>query len=329
MDAHGVQAGTDNLDASVRLAADATVIHPVRDYLARLRWDGQPRIDTWLTAYLGVEDTEYARRVGAWWLISGVARITEPGCKVDHALILEGPQGIGKSSALRALCADSEWFNDSDILGLLGSKDAYLNLQGKLIIEFAELSGLNKKDAAQVKAFVTGRVDTFRPPFGRRSEDVQRQCIFAGTVNPNGLGYLRDETGGRRFWPVACTTVDHAALVRDRDQLWAEAAARYKRGARWWPQGADEHALCASEQAERALQDPWQEDVETYLLQRRRAGDDFVTTADVLGYLGKDTASRRGHDMNRANACISQVEGWERDRRRVDGRVRRGFSWVK
>jgi putative DNA primase/helicase len=129
--------------------------HPVRDYLSSLNWDGKSRVDNWLSVYLGVLDTEYARLVGKTWLISAIARIMTPGCQVDNVLILEGEQGIFKSTALRLLCQDDAWFNDTPFD--LGSKDAFMALTGKWIIELAELDSFNKADSARAKAFLTGR----------------------------------------------------------------------------------------------------------------------------------------------------------------------------
>ena len=135
--------------------------HPVRAYLDALKWDGTQRLDTWLTVYLSAQDTPLHRALGAKWMISAVARVREPGCEVHHTLILEGPQGIRKSSAIRAL-ASSAWFTDE--LPELGSKDCSLQLQGKLIIEMAELDPLNKAAWSRIKVFLTRNVDEFRPP---------------------------------------------------------------------------------------------------------------------------------------------------------------------
>jgi hypothetical protein len=174
-------------------------IHPVRDWLATLTWDGTPRIDTWTSAYLGAEPTAFHHTIGALWLISAVARIYRPGVKVDHMLILEGPQGARKSTAIKVL-AGEEWFTDE--LPELGSKDAALHMQGVWIVEIAELDAIGRAEVSRIKAFLTRTTDRFRPPYGRYTVEVPRQCVFAGTVNPDT--YLRDETGNRRFWPLRC-----------------------------------------------------------------------------------------------------------------------------
>jgi predicted P-loop ATPase len=245
---------------AVEVVARDRIFHPVREYLDALTWDGTPRLDAWLLRYLGAEDNAYHRAVGPRWLISAVARIYLPGCKADCALILEGPQGIRKSSALMALAAP--WFTDR--LSDLSSKDAAMETRGVWIIEIAELDTMGRAEVSTVKAFMSRTQDRFRPPYGKRLVDLPRQCVFAGSVNPEG-GYLKDPTGGRRFWPVVCSTIDLEALQRDRDQLWAEARDRFQRGEPWWLESRDLDALAANEQAERYQGDAWDEPIEAYL----------------------------------------------------------------
>jgi putative DNA primase/helicase len=136
-----------------------------------LAWDEVPRIERWLTTYLGAEDTVFNRAIGERWLISAVARIFQPGCQADHTLLLEGPQGIRKSTALRTLAGD-EWFTDH--ISELGSKDSRIELHGKWIIEHPELDRIRRGELERVKAFLTSRIDNFRLPYGRRSEAVPR-----------------------------------------------------------------------------------------------------------------------------------------------------------
>src|SRR6185503_9933018 len=140
----------------------------------------------------------------------------EPGCQADHCLILQGEQGLRKSTALRALAGD--WFTDQ--VGDLANKDSQQQIHGVWIVEFSELEQVLgvRAELAIVKAFITRRVDRFRPPYDRRPQDFPRQCVFAGSVNLQTP--LRDETGARRFWTVSCGNVDAWRLERDRDQLW-------------------------------------------------------------------------------------------------------------
>ena len=202
---------------------------PVEKYLDSLAWDGKPRIDTWLTAYCGVDDNAYVRKVGARWLISGAARGLDPGCKVDTMLILQGPQGYMKSTTFAVLGGD--YFSDSPLD--LGNKDSRISASCNWIIELAELAALGQKGLEAQKAFLSASIDKVRPPYGRADVTFNRHCVFAGTTNPDE--FLIDSTGNRRYW-VACVTkpIDIEALRRDRNQLWAEAVHRYRDGEAWW-----------------------------------------------------------------------------------------------
>jgi predicted P-loop ATPase len=223
----GILVSVEVAGQAVQTAARDHPFHPVRAYLERLAWDGTERLDHWLSTYVGAEATEYSRAVGSRWMISAVARIFRPGAKADCCLILEGPQGIRKSTALRTLAG--EYFTDE--LADLGSEDAAMQTRAVWIIELSELDSLSNSEVARIKAFMSRTTDRFRPPYGMRLVESPRQCVFAGTVNHST--YLRDETGGRRFWPVACGQIDIDALARHRDQLWAEANTRFDAGAVW------------------------------------------------------------------------------------------------
>ena len=240
-------------------------IHPVRDYLEALAWDGTPRLDTWAVAYLGAEDTPLHRSMASLWMVSAVARIMQPGCKADHMLILEGPQGIRKSTALKVLASDP-WFTDE--LAELGSKDAAQQMRGIWIIEMAELDAIGQADVSRIKAFLSRTTDRYRPPYERYVVTVPRQCVFAGTVNPDT--YLRDETGNRRFWPLRCGDIDLDGLRRDRDQLWAEAVARYRAGAPWWIEDRALVAEASAAQEARYQGDAWDARIERWLVSERR-----------------------------------------------------------
>jgi predicted P-loop ATPase len=255
---------------AVQAAARANVFHPVRDFFDALVWDGTPRLDSWLSAYLHADDTEYARAVGPRFLISAVARIYKPGCKVDYTLVLEGPQGKQKSEALRILAIRDDWFTDR--LSHVASKDAAQEIAGVLLLEIAELDALTKASSSAVKAFLTRRFDRFRPPFGKYLIKLLRQCVFAGTVNPAAGGYLKDPTGARRIWPVACHgVIDLEALERDRSQLWAEAVARFNAGAKWWLETPALEALATAEQALRFKEDAWKGPILKWLGKRQDA----------------------------------------------------------
>ena len=183
-------------------------------------------------------------------LIAMCARIMVPGSKVDTVPILEGPQGLKKSTLIEALMHDTEWFTDS-LDGNLGTKDAAIGLLGKWAIEVPEMAAAERTGAKTAKAFFSRRVDHYCSPFGIKAQDHPRPCVFWGTINREGDGsYLDDPTGGRRYWPVPMTKIDLAGLKAARDQLWAEAFHRYQAKEEWWL-SPEVEALAKVEQADR------------------------------------------------------------------------------
>lgn len=264
---HDATALTRWLSTNMRIDVMDTVCHKaiglvarhksfdeVRDYLEGLVWDGIPRLDMWLSTYTGAVDNAYTRLVASKFMISAVARALDPGCKVDTMLILEGLQGKKKSMLLRILAGDKYFADD---LPDLESKDAKDHLRGPWIQEIKELKDFDRKHSNAIKGFIDQRYDRFREAYGHKTRDYARRNVFCGTTN--GSTYLRDETGGRRFWPVRISDdadCDVEGLKALRDQLWAEAVFRYKRGERWWLEG-EEAKLAEIEQEEREEIDPW------------------------------------------------------------------------
>lgn len=204
-------------------------VHPVREYLSGLQWDGEDRLDDLFIMYLGAEDSEYIRAVTRKSLVAAVARAFNPGCKYDYMPVFVGDQGQGKSTLLAKL--GGEWFSDS--LSTVIGKEAYEQLQGAWLIEMAELAGMRKADVESVKHFLSKREDRYRPAYGRRLEFHPRQCVIFGSTNK--LDFLKDTTGNRRFWPVATDSERilydvHTELDQyDVDQVWAEAVMRYRK----------------------------------------------------------------------------------------------------
>lgn len=288
-------------------AARRHSFHPVRHYLESLRWDGVKRIGTWLIDYCGVESSDekpnmYAMAVGQSWLISAVARIFNPGCKVDHLLILEGNQGIGKSSAARILAGD-DWFTDQ--LSDMGSKDASMQVRGVWIVELSELDVLNRSEMARAKAFLTMQTERFRLPYGRRVIQAPRQCVFIGSTNSDV--WLKDESGGRRFWPVRCHQINLVALRRDRDQLWAEAVYMFKAGVKWWLEDPDLIRDAMEEQAGRYDEDIWHGAIADFIESR-----DEVSTEQILQLcIEKKRDAWTQADKNRIARCLKALK-WER-----------------
>lgn len=238
---------------AIDLVASENKINPLRDSLERLEWDGRPRLNTFASRYLGAENTELNNLFCRKWFIAAVARVLRPGCKVDHVLILEGAQGIGKSTVARTIAWLSRYF--SDCLPDMKSKDARDHLRGKWIVEIPELSAMRRSEIEETKAFITATEDKFRPSYGRRDQTFQRRCVFIGTTNSDS--YLKDSTGNRRFWPVKCGAIDIPSLARDRDQILAEAVAAFGAGEPWWLTDEADIALAAEAQAARVEVDDW------------------------------------------------------------------------
>jgi predicted P-loop ATPase len=299
---------------AVQAAARANSFHPVRDYHDELVWDGTLRLDTWLVTYFHADNTEYVRAVGPRWLISSVARIYQPGCQVDHVLVFEGPQGKQKSQALRTLPKNEFWFTDR--LSHIGGKDAAIELPGIQIVELAEMDALTKAATSTTKSYLTRRHDRFRPPYGKHPINLPRQCVFAATINPPAGGYLKDPTGARRFWPVACTgMIDRDALERDRDQLWAEAATRYRAGAKWWLETPELEALATAEQHLRFRVDPWQAIVEQWIGLRTE-----VNISEVLKRALKIPPREQSQRAENRVASILTILGFTKYRPRRNGK---------
>ena len=298
--------------------------HPVRDYLDGLTWDGTPRLETWLTTYGGAADTDYTRAVGRIFLIAAVRRVRTPGAKFDELPILEAEQGTFKSQALRALCARDDWFSDDLPLGV-DAKQIIERTAGKWLIEASEMHGYSNASVDRLKGMLARQVDgPVRLAYGRTSVEVPRQFVTAGTTN-HLTEYLRDSTGNRRFWPVRVTRFDVDALSRDRDQVWAEAAARESTGAAIrLPQAL--WALAAVEQEARRQVDPWEE-----LLDDRLAGGfdrEAILVSDLWDALGDAGKQYRVNEADRL-AKILQRRGFNRKKKVNVPEGRRRWAWIR
>lgn len=321
---------------AVETVAHEHSFHCVRDYLYALeRDDKKPLLDNWLHTYLGAPDNGYTRAVGRRWLISAVARIFEPGCQADHTLLSIGIQGKYKSSGFRVLAVRDGWF--ADHLSAFGSKDSREELLGKWIVELAELEKVREGKLEKLKSFLVTRVDHYRPPYGRRAQDVARQCVFAGSVN--GATPLTDETGNRRFWPVECSEINLAALEGDRDQLWAEARDAYWKQEPWWLETAQLDSLARIEQDQHYDPGVWDDTIAQWLQRPyarrdtagRVCGDGFyscserVTITDILVHaIGKDLEDCKPIDHKQAARCLRHL-GWELKQDRGKHRGRRFY----
>lgn len=310
----GISPSTGMAYAAADNVARRSLVHPVRDWMSGIDWDGVKRIDGWLSTYMGAPATAYVVRVGRQFMISAVARVYSPGCKVDTMPVFESPQGFGKSTGLRTLFSDP-WFSDTPLD--LASKNRFVALRAVWGVEVAELDSFNRAEADRIKSYLSSPSDKYRPPYGRADVNIKRQCVFAGTVNRDD--YLRDETGNRRFWPVKVGRIDIHALERDRAQLWAEALEMYRSGVPWWPD-ADEAKVDAAEQAERVQRDAWTDIIDNYLRAEHR---DAITVGELLrDAIGMKQEKWSTPEQTRVARAL-RILGWEKRRApRVDGQPR-------
>ena len=299
----------DWCDTIVRSLAASDAYHPVLDWLDRLVWDGTPRLDRWLTIYAGADDTPLHRAFASKTLIASVNRAARPGCKKDEMLILEGPQGGGKSSLISTLFG-SRYFTDSVPLRT-GGRDMIDQMRGKIVGEVAELSTMRAAAHEHLKAELSRQTDRAREVYKRRSTEAPRQFILIGTTNDDK--YLSDQTGNRRYWPVKVGAVDLGQVRRDRDQLWAEAYCRAMRG--------ETHTLdpslwaaAAEAQGERVQDDAWADRLAGYL--RDAKG---IVARDTL-FLWLDIPPERwgGGNPKKLAEAMRQL-GWQHAKRRSPG----------
>ena len=311
-----------SVEAAISVVSARDVKHPVKEWLEKIRWEPpKRRIDRLFVDYFGAEDTPYVRGVGARFMIGAVARIYRPGAQVDCTPVLEGAQGIGKSTGMKRLVGP-EWYFDSPIA--MGDKDGYQALRGKWVGALDELHSLSRSDLNRAKSFLTATSDTYRPSYGRRTVDYKRQCVFVGTTNASQ--WLKDETGNRRFWPIKCGKIDRDAIDRDREALWAEARNRFESGEAWYVNTEEFRQLCEDQQEERFVVDALEGPVAEWLYnsgapERRAKG---VTMGEILaGALNLPKDKWGKGEQDRVTSILRRLK-WERGaQRRVDGvRVR-------
>ena len=239
-----------NYDIAVTKSAADRSYHPIKDYLNRLpAWDGVPRVESLLIDYLGADDNEYVRTVTRKLLCAAVMRVINPGIKFDYILVMNGPQGVGKSTLVSRL--GMEWYSDSLNISDMNDKTAAEKLQGYWILEVGELAGMKKGDIDKVKAFISRQDDKYRASFGRRVTPHPRQCVILGTTNSEN-GFLRDITGNRRFWVVKTPGTGKMKpweLTQEIvDQIWAEVLVHVANGEKLYLP-VDLEALAKEEQS--------------------------------------------------------------------------------
>ena len=342
VDAHYGTFSARNYDIAVTKVADDRAYHPIREFIESLpEWDKVPRVDTLLVDYLGAADTAYVRAVTRKTLCAAISRVLRPGCKFDSMLVLNGPQGVGKSTLIAKLAG--EWFSDSLNLGDTKDKTAAEKLQGYWILEIGELAGLKKAEVETLRSFLSRQNDIYRAAFGKRATPHLRQCVFFGTTNAES-GYLRDTTGNRRFWPIDTGEQRHTKSVwRDLDpeidQLWAEAYVRWQAGEPLYLSGAiedaakekqEEHREASSREGivrefmERPVPDDWSK----WPLDKRRMFWGGVTMgSDSLHLVPRDRIcalevwceafggnikEMKNTDTRELNAIMAATPGWQK-----------------
>lgn len=315
----------NNVEFSIRIlneAIDATArlkaYNPVKNYLSGLKWDGVERVHNLLPYYFRTDDSEYAQYIGKMTMSAACARIDKPGIKYDYMLIIEGRQNLGKSLGIERL--GSPWYRTVSLMDR--TKDTVDKMQGAWIIEVAEMAAFKKQDVEQIKAFITNQIDSERLAYGRRTQIFPRQNVFIGTINPDNNGYLTDTTGNRRFLPIECKDyVRIDEIMRDKDQLWAEAWQIYKKG---FPMyigiGSRVEESAISAQAARETLDDWQEAIADYVRDKDRVRSIDIWTECLKGFSSDFDRGRQ----RRVADCMTRLR-WIKKVIRIDGKTSNGY----
>ena len=315
-----VDTNTKAVFESVQLTAHLNEVDPIGAYLDGLKWDGVERLPTFAVDYLNVTDEkerDFASILVEMWLVAAAMRGIRPGSKVDTVLVLEGPQGVQKSTALAVLGAG--WFTDQ--VKDIDSKDTQILVSQTWICEIAELDAFNKKETNAIKNWASATTEKFRPPYGKTMVECPRRMVVAGTTNADV--YLRDPTGDRRFWPVKIgERIDLSRLRRDRDQLWAEAASKARAGFKFWIDvGSELDMRLIRYQQPRIEMDPWHDRVAKWA-----AGCDEVSVSGALGAVGKRLDGWNRTDAVRVTGIFRRLGFTVTHTRHVDGATRRVYT---
>ena len=332
-----------NFEVAFNSIVDNRRFHPVRDYLDSLpKWDGVKRVEEVFIKFLSADDNDYTRAITKKTFAACVARAYHPGTKFDSIPVLDGAQGIGKSTLIKYL-AGEEFFSDNLSLTDMNDKTAAEKIQGNWLIEIGELSGMKKADIEKVKSFVSTTDDKYRASYGRVVESHPRQCVIFATVNGDGRGYLRDITGNRRFWIVKCNQMLQKRMWDEndknyRDQFWSEAKEIYESGEELYLEGSlldiatdyqnealeqDERVGIVEQYLNRLLPTNWHE-MDLYKRRSFLNGDDFicekgtiqrteVSNAEIwCECFGKSQSDLKSSDSYQLAAIMKQIGGWER-----------------
>lgn len=316
---------------AIETVAHARPFHPIRLWLADIRHDGVPRIDKWLIHALGESPesltpamAEYLKLVGRYWLLGMVNRVMEPGCKFDYCPVLEGPGGFRKSTLVEAL-AGTAYFSDTHF-DVSRGKEGQEQVQGLWMYEIAELANFGKAEIGLIKAFITAKIDRYRPSYGRVVEAFARQCVLVGTTNEST--YLRDRTGNRRFWPIPVRNIINIDWVRKyREQLLAEAFVLYGQGVQFTPSVKDELRLFVPVQESRLVETAVMSDMLNVLTRQGKTEGisstvncltEFITIAQMALALGVDSA-KSSPALEQQMRTWFEHEGWTRVKKMING----------
>lgn len=304
-----IEFSTDVLWGAIYTVGARFAYHPVRKWIRGLSWDGEERLSGWLSDYCGAGSNEYTHAVARKTLIGAVSRVFRPGSQFDYALVLEGAQGVGKTTICRIL--GGRWYGD--IIIDPHGRDTVDAMRGKWVVELSEMEVTRRSDVQALKAFLSRNSDRTRLAYARSAQDFPRQCIFIGTINPDDMGYLNDTTGNRRFWPVRCgKTIDTEGLAEVRDQLFAEAYEAFRKGEKTYLTGNVEQ-LAKIEQAERQAIDPWEDAIVKWL--DTEAKDVRETNINQIWEfaLGAMAKSITRADQSRIGRILTRM-GWRKTR---------------
>lgn len=297
---------------------------PFKTWLDELKWDEEPRLDSWLTQSVQAEADDYTKYVGAKWLLQAVKRTYEPGCQADYVLVLSGKQGVGKSSAFRIL--GGPYF--SDCIGPLEATNptTVQNLEKYVIVELSELTAYKKSEVTAFKYFMTSTSASVRPAYARFTREFKRRGVFGGSTNEDQ--FLRDPTGDRRYWVVRSGLLDRAWLEGSRDQLWAEAVHRYKAGELTYPSEAESRMI--REHTQEHVETDWGMDDLDFFGQPYSGvgvvleGADQVVDGKFVWVSLKQIYEKLGLDIkdrgtqNRVSDAITR-RGWKKASKKIDG----------
>lgn len=306
--------GREIVDSAVELHAHSNVMNEPRDWLNSLFWDKKPRISDFFVSCLGAEPSAYMSAVGHNFWVGMVARILQPGCQNDHMVVIEGAQNAGKTSLLRII--GGKWYVEAT--ENVQSKDFFMVMNGRMIVEIAELDSFNKAEVTRIKQVVSCPVDSYRLPYARRGADYARTCILVGTTNEDA--YLRDSTGARRFWPVKCGKVDLNAARAQRAQLFAEAVVCFRAGDSWHLTPLEE---TQEAQEQRRDRDIWED-----LLKMKISYGIPVTLLEAAELVGITNDKLDMRTQKRLAIALRKL-GYERKVSRISGEVKRRWEKIE